>query len=157
MGLACLIGYFTSEDKFEKIEDLTFVEGQLDYSYSPWIYKYRYWSLKRRRRFRKHHFDLFLEDNHIRFTSGNHVLSNIYEEPFYNLMYDYPRPDVVIGYLDTDDPYVKNVYSISIDNLQLVDIEGVKDSIKKEKLVLLIAAAILTLLGLFFFFKHFRK
>jgi hypothetical protein len=157
IGISCLIGHFVMEDKSEKIEELSYVEGQLDYSYTPWIYKYRYWSVRRRRRFRKRHFDIFLEENHVRYTSGSSVLSNLYEEPFYDLMYEYPRPNVIIGYLDSDDPYVKDVYSIEIDKLQLVDIEGVKEDLHNEKLVLLIVGAILSILGIFFFFLHFRK
>jgi hypothetical protein len=157
VGLISLVGFYIKEDKSDQLDELTYVEGQLDYSYSPWIYNYRYWNLRRRRRFRKRNFDIFLEEDHVRYTSGSSVLSNLYEEPFYDLMYDYPRPNVVIGYLDTDDPYVKDVYSIVIDKLQLVDIEGVKDDMRNEKLVLLIFGAVLSVLGLFFFFLHFRK
>ncbi len=157
IGITCLLGHFLMEDKSGKMDQLTYVEGQLDYSYTPWIYKYRNWSVKKRRRFKKQHFDIFLEDSHTRYTSGSTVLANLYEEPFYNLIYEYPRPDVVIGYLDTDDPYVKEVYSLEIDNLQLVDIDGVKKDLYNEKLILLVVGAFLSVLGLFFFFLHYRK
>jgi hypothetical protein len=155
VGLSCIAGSYLNEDSPEKLDELNYVEGQLDYSYSPWIYSYRYWSLRRRRRFRKRHFDLYLVDDHVRYTGGTTVLSNLYEEPFYNLVHDYPRPNAIIGYLDTDDPFVKDVYSIEIDGLQLVDIEGIKEDMQKEKLILIIAGIVLSLLSLFFFFKHF--
>lgn len=157
IGLSCIVGYFISEDKTEEIDNLTYVEGQLDYSYSPWIYKYRYWSLRRRRRFRKKHFELFLEEDHVRYTSGSFVMSNLYEEPFYDLIQDYPRPSARIGYLNTDNPYVKDVYSIEIDHLQLINIDGVKNDMKQQKLVLIIVGSILSLLSLIFFFIYFKK
>lgn len=157
IGLSCLVGYFVTEDKSDKIDNLTYNEGQLDHSYSQWIYSYRYWSLRRRRRFRKRHFDIYFVEDHVRYTAGKSVIANLYEEPFHNLVHEYPRPVAVIGYLDTDDPYVKDVYSIEIEGLQLIDVEGVKSDLKREKLVLLIVGLVLTLLCLFLFFKHFRK
>jgi hypothetical protein len=160
LSIICLFGgfglgavYLVNKDNVSKIEQLKFVEGQLDYSYSPWIFSYRYWGLKRRRLNRKRSLDLFLVDDLNRYTAGNKLLSNLYEEPFFKLTADYPRPNAKIGFIDTDDPYVKEVYSIQIDELDLVNLEGIKNDLKSESWVQLISSVFLLLLGSFFAFK----
>jgi len=157
IGLSCLVASFVHEDKSAELDNLTFVEGQVDYSYSPWIYNYRYWSFRRRRKLHRKQLDLFLEDDMVRYTAGEHVISNLYEEPFYHLVNDYPRPNARLGVLDSDDPYVKEVYSIQIGEHHLVNTEGIKDDMAKSKLILLITGIICSVLGVGLFLLHQKK
>ena len=154
VSVGALSAYLYGKDDASKLDNLTYVEGPLDYSYSPWIYNYRYWGLRRRRSMRKRSLDLFLEDNVNRYSAGVYLINNLYEEPFYRLVYDYPRPNAILGYVDTEDPYVKEVYSIEVDGMQLVNVEGIKDDIKNQKIIQIVVFIALLLLGCLLLFKH---
>ena len=156
-SLAAFSAYLYGKDDASKLDDLTYVEGQMDYSYSPWIYRYRYWGLRRRRALRQRSLDIFLENDVVRYSAGSYLINNLYEDPFYRLVYDYPRPNAILGYINTEDPFVKEVYSIEIDGMQLVNTNGIKEDIQNQKIVQIILTIILLLAGVLLLLKHSSK
>lgn len=143
-------GYGPSKADIDNLDELTYAEGQFDYYHTK-----RKWRSRRKgsQPFRKY-LIIYLEDHPARYKDGEYLLENLEQNALLMAFNGWPKDTLQIGYLESDDSGLRLMYDIKYDGKSLVDIEGIKEDMRKEALMLLIFSIVGGILSVLSLAKH---
>lgn len=143
-------GYFPVSQKLEDIKDLKYAQGEFEYYQTHWKYRSR---KKSDRPFRKF-LMIQLKDDLYRFKDGKFFLDHLEQNALLMLMTDWPRDTLEIGFLDTEDSGLKEMYDVKYQGESLVNLEGIRSSMKTEKTMMLVFSIVGALLSIVSLIKY---
>jgi hypothetical protein len=147
MSILAGVGYGPAAEKEGQIDNLQYDSGQYHYYHTK-----RKWRSRKKgnRPFRKY-LVIYLEDHPARYKDGEYFLEHLEQNALLMVMQDWPRDTLEIGYLETEDAGLREMYDIKYQGESLVDLEAIKADMRLEARMLLIfsiVGAILSLLSL---------
>ncbi len=146
-------GYGPTAQKVEELNELQYAEGEFDYYHTKRKYRNR---RKGDRPFRKY-LKIFLYDHPAVYRDGRYLLDHLEQNALLLVIRDWPNDTLEIGYLETDDAGLRIMYDIKYQGKSLVDVEGIKDSMRTEAMMMLIFSVIGAILSLLSLMMHVRQ
>lgn len=149
-------GYGPVSDKAGELDGLQYTEGEFDYYQTKRKYRNR---RKGDRPFRKY-LMIYLEDDLFRYKDGSYLLEHLEQNALLMIFRQWPRDTIEIGYIETEDAGLREMYDIKYQGESLVDVEGIKGSMKTEATMMLIfsiVGGILSLLSLVKYLFDLKK
>jgi hypothetical protein len=111
IGLILLIAYVSKSTTLAKLEKLNYVKGEL--------FRYEVQRKLLKKREFKNQLDIYLIGDETCYKGSSHFITTINEQKFYQV--SYTGAPVEIGYIDTDDPLVKEMYDLKVEVLPTYD------------------------------------
>lgn len=148
--------YFPVSEKISEVEDLTYVEGEFSTYQTHRKFKHR---RKGDRPFRRYLW-IYLLDSDARYKDGKYLLENLQQNKLLMFFKAWPGDTLELGYIDTEDGGLKEVYDIKIEGESIVDLSAIKKGLRRERLMMMIfsiVGALLSLLSLLKYISDWRK
>lgn len=134
MSILAGYGYGPASSTSAKLDQLKYTKGEFDYYQTR--RKFKNWR-KGDRPFRKY-LTVYLEDDLARYQDGKYLLDNMQQNALVMIFKQWPKDTIEIGYLETDDSGLRIMYDVKYEGESLVDLEGIRKSMEKEAMMLLI-------------------
>lgn len=143
-------GYGPVSQETEDLDKLEYSKGVFDYYHTK-----RKWKNKRKGNtpFKKY-LIIYLEDDLARYEDGKYLLENLEQNALLMVYKQWPKDTIEIGYIQTEDAGLRTMYDVKYEGESLVDIEGIRKSMKKEAMMLLIYSIIAGILAILSLVKY---